>query len=224
MIDFYPRSPRGERPAAESCGPPSPYFYPRSPRGERRGYTVPCCRRPEFLSTLPARGATIHPWGVSSANAHFYPRSPRGERPFFSARMASRARIFLSTLPARGATRPAVFRGMAGLADFYPRSPRGERPAARHGTRCALYFYPRSPRGERPAVPITIRYAIVNFYPRSPRGERRLSRPHPRHRPFDFYPRSPRGERPCFSVTASASHPFLSTLPARGATSGCVGS
>ena len=37
---FYPRSPRGERPpAAESCGPPSPYFYPRSPRGERPALT-----------------------------------------------------------------------------------------------------------------------------------------------------------------------------------------
>ena len=102
-IDFYPRSPRGERrrwiwQCAELA-----YFYPRSPRGERhdaikiiRPFTI-------FLSTLPAWGATcqvspdtsstqcisIHAprVGSDSAQAHpksrtsnFYPRSPRGER------------------------------------------------------------------------------------------------------------------------------------------------
>ena len=56
------------------------HFYPRSPRGERRGL-VPshrCVRR--FLSTLPARGATIRRSGGYIAGQ------------------------FLSTLPARGAT------------------------------------------------------------------------------------------------------------------------
>ena len=80
------------------------YFYPRSPRGERQvlpGDTISCDL---FLSTLPARGATLPNWpntahkGISihapregsdsSGQRHldrrqnFYPRSPRGERRF----------------------------------------------------------------------------------------------------------------------------------------------
>ena len=57
----------------------------------------------KFLSTLPARGATLHSVLTGSPNRHFYPRSPRGERPGCPA------------LPPR--------RG----SHFYPRSPRGER-------------------------------------------------------------------------------------------------
>ena len=33
-----------------------------------------------FLSTLPARGATIRPTAKNRLQYHFYPRSPRGER------------------------------------------------------------------------------------------------------------------------------------------------
>ena len=101
-------------------------FYPRSPRGERplmqRQY------RPTsiFLSTLPARGATRNrrlerqQFGISihapregsdepTAAVHygtlnFYPRSPRGERPA-QRTFQFMAKEFLSTLPARGATR-----------------------------------------------------------------------------------------------------------------------
>ena len=34
----------------------------------------------------------------------------------------------------------------------------------------------------------------------------------------NFYPRSPRGERPTTATTQQLTVPFLSTLPARGAT------
>ena len=101
---FYPRSPRGERPAHPGILPqPAGDFYPRSPRGER-----------------PRRAIC---W---AAPAYFYPRSPRGERHIFSSgvRVVKRISIhapregsdpqacafagpavrFLSTLPARGAT------------------------------------------------------------------------------------------------------------------------
>ena len=81
----------------------------------------------------------------------------------------------------------------------------------------------------------------TNFYPRSPRGERRPADGllHPRrpisiHAPREgsdigrcasvnachhFYPRSPRGERPTFYQSRGLLSIFLSTLPARGATS-----
>ena len=124
--NFYPRSPRGERRLARGAGIASQYFYPRSPRGERRIeprqlYNIACIsiHAPRegsdlspaaswyqfsiFLSTLPARGATIC-YGISfrrvlisihapregsdapaasgsRSSRYFYPRSPRGERP-----------------------------------------------------------------------------------------------------------------------------------------------
>ena len=58
--NFYPRSPRGERHgAARTCPRGNGYFYPRSPRGERRGFKLHKNVGGLFLSTLPARGATV---------------------------------------------------------------------------------------------------------------------------------------------------------------------
>ena len=101
--DFYPRSPRGERQQTLFIT----FTYddisihaPRegSDRGNRRGRR----NHHQFLSTLPARGATEGFLKKGKTVLHFYPRSPRGERP-------GRALFFC----------------MGG--DFYPRSPRGER-------------------------------------------------------------------------------------------------
>ena len=81
MIDFYPRSPRGERRIGLTGIWRSENFYPRSPRGERRSRAAHSSSSGKFLSTLPARGATLH-HGDTAGDAQF-----------------------LSTLPARGATR-----------------------------------------------------------------------------------------------------------------------
>ena len=100
---FYPRSPRGERRTRSWRTFTPSYFYPRSPRGERPVAELDCLARlrisihapregsdaqifgskrsfVQFLSTLPARGATNEP----VAGVKF--------------------KRFLSTLPARGAT------------------------------------------------------------------------------------------------------------------------
>ena len=45
-----------ERPTAASAG----NFYPRSPRGERQANFRQFWPEEEFLSTLPARGATVY--------------------------------------------------------------------------------------------------------------------------------------------------------------------
>ena len=58
LDDFYPRSPRGER----------PFLYGLK--------SVPSV----FLSTLPARGATNCCGRTAWRSGNFYPRSPRGER------------------------------------------------------------------------------------------------------------------------------------------------
>ena len=79
--DFYPRSPRGERRKPLGTFTAWRNFYPRSPRGERQREVLILAYKTEFLSTLPARGATPsygpRPWRPPN----FYPRSPRGERP-----------------------------------------------------------------------------------------------------------------------------------------------
>ena len=59
-VNFYPRSPCGERPDSGIGAWRYRYFYPRSPCGER-----PCCpasssTRQVFLSTLSLRRATPH--------------------------------------------------------------------------------------------------------------------------------------------------------------------
>ena len=80
---FYPRSPRGERPLSLSHGAyQRDDFYPRSPRGERPAQGAQeSATAAAFLSTLPARGATIGSLSIAARSNHFYPRSPRGERP-----------------------------------------------------------------------------------------------------------------------------------------------
>ena len=80
-----------------------PDFYPRSPRGERQPHSYARCVRSQFLSTLPAWGAT-----------------PLQSVPRYGLCK------FLSTLPAWGATIPQP-RSQTVIENFYPRSPRGER-------------------------------------------------------------------------------------------------
>ena len=194
VSDFYPRSPRGERPHRQPARQAfRPHFYPRSPRGERHSDSPPM---------LPG--------------SHFYPRSPRGERPNFCLTSTGSA-SFLSTLPARGAT--FLFRTLfghkaisihapregsdrvdhsyqQGLRHFYPRSPRGER-LDRHRPRPGLVkdFYPRSPRGERPPLLswVPVQFPISIHAPRE--GSDAAACNYSRNK-SDFYPRSPRGERP----------------------------
>ena len=124
VANFYPRSPRGERPGLLCFIRERNHFYPRSPRGERPWTSSRQYANREFLSTLPARGATAVRNAERPGQHHFYPRSPRGERP--------------------SSRRPG-----ARWPDFYPRSPRGERQTPGTVQRMDSDFYPRSPRGER---------------------------------------------------------------------------
>ena len=150
------------------------YFYPRSPRGERQVLVSDLnIRKTAFLSTLPARGATLRGGLDLMENNKFLSTLPARGATRSSSKTAASTYSFLSTLPARGAT------GM----DFPPR-------------RDKVDFYPRSPRGER-LDHLCVFFVRDHFYPRSPRGER--------HFRFKF--------RQIFFK-------FLSTLPARGATSG----
>ena len=83
----------------------------------------------QFLSTLPARGATVEGTVGCEFFRDFYPRSPRGERR-------------LPICPSGGG---------GSISIHAPRE--GSDPPAPTSTRALPYFYPRSPRGERPRKP-----------------------------------------------------------------------
>ena len=57
-MDFYPRSPCGERPLCIATTAASINFYPRSPCGERPDGASVRLRMNKFLSTLSLRRAT----------------------------------------------------------------------------------------------------------------------------------------------------------------------
>ena len=167
-----------------------------------------------FLSTLPARGATLE-----------------------AVRAAIRTTISIHA-PREGSD-PCHYAGWYGHRYFYPRSPRGERrrdfqvwprqvPISIHAPREGSdgrsrgvrrnheNFYPRSPRGERPAYSITVSALSLFLSTLPARGATKLPRIPGRaaeisiHAPREgsdtqntaqtgnhanFYPRSPRGER-----------------------------
>ena len=125
-INFYPRSPCGERRRRERTGGPRPYFYPRSPCGERQPtiwiassksaisihallaesdptIADACNRRSKFLSTLSLRRATcqVIPKG-SQAEISIHALLAESDRPRWAGRWTTTA--FLSTLSLRRAT------------------------------------------------------------------------------------------------------------------------
>ena len=151
----------------------------------------------EFLSTLPARGAT------PSSGPRRPPSAP-----------------FLSTLPARGATHQGHDKAPF-YRNFYPRSPRGERRPGSISFRLKRTdFYPRSPRGERPQRPRDLP-AAADFYPRSPRGERPDGSMYYGEWIIFLSTLPARGATGIGQFQLILAVQFLSTLPARGATVIC---
>ena len=169
-----------------------PYFYPRPPRGGRPANRSPPNTRLPFLSTPSARratGAHRHSGRYDSISIHalreegdrqtdesqnqaldFYPRPPRGGRRV--ARMMSPAVIrFLSTPSARRATERWV-RQLCGEGFLSTPSARRATVSFPASCRDRKNFYPRPPRGGRPGKKQAELTSVLDFYPRPPRGGR----------------------------------------------------
>ena len=101
---FYPRPPRGGRPAHTAAGTASHNFYPRPPRGGRQ-YRRGASRRGKRISihALREEGDLVRLIHIVF-QIDFYPRPPRGGRPG-GFRSDHPSRGFLSTPSARRATR-----------------------------------------------------------------------------------------------------------------------
>ena len=126
IINFYPRSPCGERQPifseintrgsisihallAESdesqppCARPTTYFYPRSPCGERRRNSQNIKRRHKISIHALLAESDCYSLRHSAPRWYFYPRSPCGERRITTTTICT-ALKFLSTLSLRRAT------------------------------------------------------------------------------------------------------------------------
>ena len=171
-------------------------------------------RSARFLSTLPARGATL-------------------------GRAAAAINMSISIHAPREGSDVRGLQGRGQRQDFYPRSPRGERQcvcddccdkinisihAPREGSdrpeQCIMaktgQFLSTLPARGAPAE-TQVKDALEKFLSTLPaRGA--TTRSWRTFTPSYFYPRSPRGERPPTRRGSLTTAAFLSTLPARGAT------
>ena len=217
-INFYPRSPRGERRRTARPTTTPPPFLSTLPARGATGPLMSSVLKCAFLSTLPARGATADGGMVKINLTVFLSTLPARGATKCICPKGQMAKKFLSTLPARGATVSKMPEALSGRISIHaPREGSDVSQALKTAQDAAfLSTLPArgaTPRPGRPARP------AAYFYPRSPRGERLFpARQGPPARVY-FYPRSPRGERLADSANTLPSLLFLSTLPARGATS-----
>ena len=145
---FYPRHPRGWRPAADTARQQGNCFYPRHPRGWRLPAILSQFVKDEVSIHATLAGGDVRIVPDVCFGLCFYPRHPRGWRHV--------GRHQLDSIPC-----------------FYPRHPRGWRRAGKELTLTfSIGFYPRHLRGWRPSNPAMQLTPFLRFYPRHPRGWR----------------------------------------------------
>ena len=158
-----------------SCCWCSSYFYPRPPRGGRPAEDSANRILITFLSTPSARRATRRRrTGTVQCEISIHALREEGDQGGDGEGYTGTT--FLSTPSARRATlNPEQCEVL--LHEFLSTpSARRATGAAPHGEQSGCNFYPRPPRGGRPILSESIRERD-NFYPRPPRGGRQRRRP-----------------------------------------------
>ena len=194
--NFYPRPPRGGRPAVagiprQVCEQISIHAL----REEGDGGIGPHPGEIEVISIHALREeGDSYAYRWTSGPQHFYPRPPRGGRP-------SRQ---IPTISAPD--------------NFYPRPPRGGRPSSQLvGTMLPKFLStPSARRATQSSTGQSCRNA--HFYPRPPRGGRHGWESDRETIIDHFYPRPPRGGRLYDGGAEECQKVFLSTPSARRAT------
>ncbi len=184
-VDFYPRPPRGGRPAAAIHGRGlAGDFYPRPPRGGRPpSRLLTSLAMYGFLSTPSSRRATVQNPTQRIFYKYFYPRPPRGGRLRSTLSIRHAACISIHALLAEGDCRTETKRRStmtisihALLAegdrfhilvpvvenDFYPRPPRGGRLYTRSPSNVATIFL-STPSSRRATDSVAKCYAWVGI-------------------------------------------------------------
>ena len=245
-------------------GAPLPHFYPRPPRGGRPAASR-CSGHPSRISIHALREEGDCREVLPPRQGRISIHALREEGDMLTLETPRVASTFLSTPSARRAT-GAGFPAPAGVENFYPRPPRGGRLAdlldkwdvsiiSIHALReegdlsstgcCRGELTFLSTPSARRATPHSPFHNLVtrHFYPRPPRGGRRVQ-PLPRRRLSvflstpsarratgairsraqagrNFYPRPPRGGRRARVAKLQHKGVFLSTPSARRATLFC---
>ena len=191
--NFYPRPPRGGRPAAvRAAGPPreisihalreegdqSPssvaqwmtYFYPRPPRGGRPVHSDHQPPAGQFLSTPSARRATAS--RSSSTRTSTFLSTPSARRATGTdGRIGMYVEISIHALREEGDN--AAHITPSGGLNFYPRPPRGGRPVCFDDVAILQDISIHALREEGDLRPCSYCPPFRYFYPRPPRGGRR---------------------------------------------------
>ena len=214
-LNFYPRSPCGERHPKGHIHYMGVYISIHALLAESDSLTATAAEIDSvFLSTLSLRRATAS----RNSSAKSMPIS-------IHALLAESDIMFSGILPHH--------------AHFYPRSPCGERPKRLCNALKHLHFYPRSPCGERQMHTLKLANAMLFLSTLSLRratvqatnthrerqisihallAESDLAGPSGPAFLYNFYPRSPCGERLSVLWMAQNHLLFLSTLSLRRAT------
>ena len=147
------------------------YFYPRPPRGGRPALLkMTFYLLYKFLSTPSARRATIGQSSINAPSVDFYPRPPRGGRRFvFHGAYVVQA-ISIHALREEGDVQAEVFRLHADISIHALREEGDVLPqkSVRHEE---ISIHALREEGDQTASPCNLLW--VNFYPRPPRGGRR---------------------------------------------------
>ena len=138
-VDFNPRSPYGERLFSGGCCPATKVISIHAPlTGSDPDNVTVAQGDTKFQSTLPLRGATIHPL-VCGPNLQISIHAPLTGSDPFEFGLAGGVEKFQSTLPLRGATAPTQIPNF-NRDNFNPRSPYGERPIQRKASVQSIIF------------------------------------------------------------------------------------
>ena len=146
-------------------------FYPRSPCGERQTNLTWQCLPPIFLSTLSLRRATLGE-AVEQATGQFLStlslRRATGCHAYFPYGP------FISIHALLAESDQAHIWTVGQKCDFYPRSPCGERPYVFFGKNKNTAISIHALLAESDIAPCQLWHGVFYFYPRSPCGERRV--------------------------------------------------
>ena len=169
----------------------------------------------QFLSTLPARGATKdgRPDKQKIVISIHAPRKGSDG----GLKGVTHKEFISIHAPRKGSDNVQSAHYTIGIY-FYPRSPQGERPGRQAVSKGNLHIsIRRSPQGER-RKSVSVSARALNFYPRSPQGERHLWAVYRLRRKRISIHAPRKGSDAVCTVNQIQLRTFLSTLPARGAT------
>ena len=127
FISIHALREEGDLPVGGRSGRGHRNFYPRPPRGGRPARRARPTRQLRIsIHALREEGDTMDTTATVAAISDFYPRPPRGGRPARRARPTRQLRISIHALREEGDTMDTTAT-VAAISDFYPRPPRGGR-------------------------------------------------------------------------------------------------